>query len=71
MESLVSRDLRSLKFAHGPSRLTLHHPYAVMESMKTEVKLLARTAGKLSLQVKEGDTVGEGRTLCVVEPDTE
>ncbi|KDN53481.1 hypothetical protein K437DRAFT_230773 [Tilletiaria anomala UBC 951] len=55
---LIAKDGQSVK--PGESIL-------VMESMKTEIKLLARSAGTLRLLVKEGDTIGEGQALCVVD----
>jgi biotin carboxyl carrier protein len=38
----------------------------VMESMKTEVKLAARSDGVVKMKCKEGDSVGEGGILCEV-----
>jgi biotin carboxyl carrier protein len=38
----------------------------VMESMKTEVKLVARSDGVIKMRCKEGDSVGEGGVLCEV-----
>ena len=44
---LIAKDGATVKAGDG---------ILVMESMKTEIKLLARSAGKLKLLVKEGDT---------------
>jgi biotin carboxyl carrier protein len=38
----------------------------VMESMKTEVKLTARSDGVVKMRCKEGDSVAEGGILCEV-----
>jgi acetyl/propionyl-CoA carboxylase alpha subunit len=38
----------------------------VMESMKTEVKLTARSDGIVKVRCKEGDSVAEGGVLCEV-----
>lgn len=38
----------------------------VMESMKTEVKLTARSDGVVKMRCKEGDSVAEGGVLCEV-----
>lgn len=38
----------------------------VMESMKTEVKLTARSDGVVRMRCKEGDSVAEGGILCEV-----
>jgi biotin carboxyl carrier protein len=38
----------------------------VMESMKTEVKLTARSHGVVKMRCKEGDSVTEGGVLCEV-----
>ena len=38
----------------------------VMESMKTEVKLTARSDGVVKMKCKEGDSVTEGGLLCEV-----
>jgi 3-methylcrotonyl-CoA carboxylase alpha subunit len=39
----------------------------VMESMKTEVKLTARSGGIVKVRCKEGESVPEGGVLCEVE----
>jgi biotin carboxyl carrier protein len=39
----------------------------VMESMKTEVKLVARNDGVVKLRCKEGDSVSEGGVLCELD----
>ena len=41
----------------------------VMESMKTEVKLTARSDGVVNMRCKEGDSVSEGGVLCEVVAD--
>ena len=41
----------------------------VMESMKTEVKLTARSDGFVKMRCKEGDSVAEGGILCEVISD--
>jgi acetyl/propionyl-CoA carboxylase alpha subunit len=38
----------------------------VMESMKTEVKLTARSDGVVRMKCKVGDSIGEGVVLCEV-----
>jgi 3-methylcrotonyl-CoA carboxylase alpha subunit len=38
----------------------------VMESMKTEVKLTARSDGIVKMRCKEGDSVSEGGVLCEI-----
>jgi biotin carboxyl carrier protein len=38
----------------------------VMESMKTEVKLTARSDGVVKMRCKVGDSVAEGGVLCEV-----
>ncbi len=38
----------------------------MMESMKTEVKLTARSDGVVKMRCKEGDSVAEGGVLCEV-----
>jgi acetyl/propionyl-CoA carboxylase alpha subunit len=43
----------------------------VMESMKTEVKLTARSDGIVKMRCKEGDSVAEGGVLCEVLGETE
>jgi len=43
----------------------------VMESMKTEVKLTARSDGVVRIKCKEGDSVGEGGVLCEVIAEAE
>jgi biotin carboxyl carrier protein len=43
----------------------------VMESMKTEVKLVARSDGVVKIKCKEGDSIGEGVVLCEVVEDAE
>jgi 3-methylcrotonyl-CoA carboxylase alpha subunit len=42
----------------------------VMESMKTEVKLTARSDGVVHMKCKEGDSVSEGGVLCEVVAET-
>jgi biotin carboxyl carrier protein len=42
----------------------------VMESMKTEVKLTARSDGIVHIRCKEGDSVSEGGILCEVVTET-
>ena len=42
----------------------------VMESMKTEVKLTARSDGTVRMTCKEGDSVSEGGVLCEVVAET-
>lgn len=42
-------------------------PILIMESMKTEVTLLSRHDGEMSIFVKEGDVVSAGKSLCKVE----
>jgi acetyl/propionyl-CoA carboxylase alpha subunit len=39
----------------------------VIESMKTEVQMLAERDGSFEARVKEGEAVGEGTVLCLVE----
>jgi len=41
----------------------------VMESMKTEVKLTARSDGVVKMRCKVGDSVAEGGVLCEVIED--
>lgn len=43
----------------------------VMESMKTEVKLTARSDGVVRMKCKVGDSVGEGVVLCEVIANAE
>jgi acetyl/propionyl-CoA carboxylase alpha subunit len=43
----------------------------VMESMKTEVKLTARSDGVVRMKCKEGNSVSEGGVLCEVVTETE
>ena len=43
----------------------------VMESMKTEVKLTARSDGVVRLKCKEGDSVDEGGVLYEVSVEME
>jgi len=43
----------------------------VMESMKTEVKLTARSDGVVKMKCKEGDSVSEGGVLCESVSETE
>jgi len=44
----------------------------VMESMKTEVKLTARSDGIVKMRCRVGDSVAEGGVLCeVMEKETE
>ncbi len=43
----------------------------VMESMKTEVKLTARSDGVVRMKCKEGDSVAEGGVLCEVSVEME
>ena len=38
----------------------------VMESMKTEVRLTARSDGIVKMKCREGDSVAEGGVLCEV-----
>jgi len=38
----------------------------VMESMKTEVKLTARSDGVVKMKCKEGDSISEGGLLCEI-----
>lgn len=57
---LLSKDGASVKQGDG---------ILVMESMKTEVTVRAKTDGTLKINVKEGETLGEGAELCSVDPE--
>jgi biotin carboxyl carrier protein len=42
-------------------------PLLVTESMKTELRIMARSDGVIKLHVKEGDVTSEGATLLEVK----
>jgi acetyl/propionyl-CoA carboxylase alpha subunit len=57
--------------AKDGSRVKRGSGLLVMESMKTEVKLTARSDGIVKMKCKEGDSVPEGGVLCDVIVDKE
>ena len=57
--------------ASDGQRVKVGDGLVVMESMKTEVKLTARSNGVVRMKCKEGDSVAEGGVLCEVVADTE
>lgn len=53
--------------ATSGSAVTRGQGVVVLESMKTEVRIVSRIAGKVTIHVAEGDAVEEGKVLATVE----
>ncbi|OLL24397.1 Methylcrotonoyl-CoA carboxylase subunit alpha, mitochondrial [Neolecta irregularis DAH-3] len=55
--------------ASDGARISKGDGLVIMESMKTEVKIAARTAGLVKMKVRAGQVLGEGETICEIEQD--